>query len=71
MSTLFLFDLESLYKELIDVLRLFVAEIGAKILHEFDDAVLPEILVCLKFECVVGHVSYIIQINSKIAKRKY
>ena len=60
MCTLLLLDLESFDEELVDVLRLFVAEVGAEILHELDDAVLAEILIGCLFESVVGrHVSYI------------
>ena len=62
---MFLLDFESLNKELIDVLRLFVAEVGTKILHEFDDSMLPEILVGLEFKCVVSHVSYNNMLTSK------
>ena len=47
MGTLLLLDLEPLEQELVDVLRLLVGEIGAEILHEFDDTVLPEVLVSL------------------------
>jgi hypothetical protein len=35
-------------------LRLFVAEIGAEVLHEFDDAVLAQVFVGWVFESVVG-----------------
>lgn len=42
---MFLFIFESFDEELIDVLRLFVAEIGTEVFHEFDDAVLAEVLV--------------------------
>jgi hypothetical protein len=42
---LFLFDFEAFDEELVDVLGLFVAEVGAEVLHEFDDAVLAQVLV--------------------------
>jgi hypothetical protein len=42
---LFLLQLQSLDQKFIDVLRLFVAEIGAEVLNEFDDAVLAQVFV--------------------------
>ena len=60
MRTLFLLDFKSFHKKLVDVLRLFVAQVRAQILHKFDDAMLPEVLVGLGFKGVIGHVSYIL-----------
>jgi len=59
MRTLFLLDLESFHKKFVDVLRLFIAQIRAQILHQLDDAMLPKVLISLAFKCVIGHVSYI------------
>jgi hypothetical protein len=43
--TLLLFGFEPFDEELIDVLRLLIAEVRAEILHEFDDAMLSQVLV--------------------------
>lgn len=54
---MFLLEFQSFDKELIDVLRLFVAEVRAEVFHEFDDAVLAEIFICGVLESVIcGHV---------------
>lgn len=51
---MFLFEFEPFDKEGIDILGLFVAQVRAKIFHEFDEAMLPQILVCAKLESVLG-----------------
>ena len=60
MRTLFLLDFKSFHKKLVDVLRLLIAQVRTQILHKFDDAMLPEVLVGLGFKGVIGHVSYIL-----------
>lgn len=48
-----LLEFESLDEELVDVLRLFVAEVGTEVLHELDYAVLAQVLVCRVLQGVV------------------
>jgi hypothetical protein len=56
--TLFLFEFESFDEEFVDVLWLFVGEVGTEVFKKFDDSMFAEILFCLVFERVVvdgGH----------------
>lgn len=53
---MFLLEFQSLDQELVDVLRLLVAEVGAEVLHQFDDAVFAEVFVGGVLEGIVrGH----------------
>lgn len=56
--TLFLFEFESFDEEFVDVLGLFVGEVGTEVFKKFDDSMFAEILFGLVFERVVvggGH----------------
>ena len=70
---MFLLEFQSLDQELVDVLRLFVAEVGTEVFHEFDDAVFAEVFVCGVLEGVVcGHSgSCIIIINGNEVYRSW
>jgi hypothetical protein len=57
---LLLLEFQSFDKKLVDVLGLFVAEVGAEILHELDDAVSAQVLVSGLLEGVIsGHRSVV------------
>jgi hypothetical protein len=56
--TLFLFELESFDEEFVDVLGLFVGEVGTEVFKKFDDSMFAKVLFGLVFERVVvsgGH----------------